>query len=69
MSRKAYSTPEQQAAADKRWNEKNRERRSYLSSRSSSRSFIRNKATMEDLDELTHLIEERKTLLENQSED
>lgn len=54
--REAVYNPE----ADKRWNEKNKERRNYLGQRSSARSFIRNKATKEDLDELEILIEERR---------
>ena len=54
--RKAVYNPD----ADRRWSEKNRERRNYLSKRSSARSFIRNWATEEDLDELTALIEERR---------
>ena len=53
--RKAVYNPE----ADRRWREKNKERSSYLGSRSSARSFIRNKATREDLLELKALIEER----------
>lgn len=46
--------------ADKKWKDANRERRNYLSGRGAARSFIRNKATLEDLDELTKLIEERR---------
>ena len=57
--RKAYSTPEAQAAADKRWAEKNREHRNYLSCRGTARSFIRNKAKKEDLLELQDLIEKK----------
>ena len=49
-------TPQQKA--NKRWNEKNKERRNYLSKRSAARSFIRNSATKEDLLELKELIEE-----------
>lgn len=49
--------------ADKRWNEKNKERRNYLGQRSSARSFIRNKATLEDIEELESLIFERKKKL------
>lgn len=64
--RKGYSTPEGQAAADKRWAEKNKEHRTYLSSRSSARSFIRNKATLEDLAELAELIEDRKKELSSE---
>ena len=53
--RQAVYDPE----AQKRWNDKNKERRSYLSSRSSARSFIRNKATIEDLQELRAMIDAR----------
>lgn len=59
--RKATYNPE----ADQRWIEQNRERRNYLSGRGTARSFIRNRATLEDLDELEGLIaEKRKTLVE-----
>lgn len=53
--RKAVYNPE----ADRRWKEKNREHRNYLTGRGAARSFIRNKATREDLLELKSLIEER----------
>ncbi|WP_276414265.1 hypothetical protein [Lactococcus petauri] len=55
--------PSQQKANEK-WNEKNKERRTYLSARSSARSFIRNKATLEDLEELKQLIKERENMLQ-----
>ena len=61
MSEKKIS--EARERANKKWNEKNREYASYLRSRSSARSFIRNKATLEDLKELEELIEERKQQL------
>lgn len=48
-----------QKEASRKWNEKNRAHRSYLSARSSARGFIRNKATLEDLKELQSLIDER----------
>lgn len=54
--RKAVYNPE----ADKRWVEKNREKKRYLNARSTSRSFIRNRATADDLDELEALIAERR---------
>jgi len=57
--RQAVYNPE----ADKKWIEKNKERRNYLSGRSSARSFIRNKSTEEDLDELSALIMERREQL------
>ena len=47
-----------QQRATKKWNEKNKERRNYLSKRSAARSFIRNNATKDDLLELKELIEE-----------
>jgi len=53
--RKAVYNPE----ADRRWKEKNREHRNYLTGRGAARSFVRNKATREDLLELKSLIEER----------
>lgn len=52
-----------QTIANQKWENKNKEYASYLKSRSSARSFIRNKATLEDLKELKALIEEREGLL------
>lgn len=49
-----------QTEYNKKWAEKNKAHKSYLSSRSSARSFIRNKATKEDLEELKELISERE---------
>lgn len=48
-----------QTEANKRWRAKNREKARYLRGRSESRSFIRNRATEEDLKELEDLIAER----------
>lgn len=53
-----------QTKATKKWNENNREHRNYLSKRSSARSFIRNHATMNDLNELEEIIKEKKEALE-----
>ena len=47
-------TPKQKA--DKKWNEKNREHRNYMTKRSTARGFIRNHATQDDLLELNELI-------------
>lgn len=44
--------------ASKKWNEKNREHRNYMTKRSTARGFIRNHATKEDLLELQKLIQE-----------
>lgn len=55
-----------QTEANKRWQEKNREKTRYLKERSTSRSFIKNKATKEDLKELEDLIQQRFAELNNQ---
>ena len=49
-----------QKRATKKWNKNNREHRKYLSKRSSARGFIRNNATVDDLNELEELIKEKK---------
>ena len=51
---------EAQKRASKKWEEKNREYSNYLTQRRAARSFIRNKATKEDLEELEILIKERR---------
>lgn len=52
-----------QTIANQKWEKKNGEYASYLKSRSSAKSFIRNKATLDDLKELLKLIDERKNTL------
>lgn len=59
--REAVYNPE----ADKKWIEKNKEHRRYLSARGAARSFIRNRAILEDLEELKELIEERENKLKD----
>jgi hypothetical protein len=54
--REAVYNPE----ADKKWAEKNKAHRNYLSRRSNARGFIRTLATLEDLEELESMIAERK---------
>ncbi len=49
-----------QTEANKKWQEKNREHARYLRNRSTSRSFIKKQATIEDIEELEELIEQRK---------
>lgn len=49
-----------QTEANKRWQEKNKEYSNYLKDRSRARSFIRKKATKEDIEELEQLIAARK---------
>ena len=51
---------EAQKKADDKWRKENKEHSTYLRSRSSARSFIRNKATKEDLQELENLIKARR---------
>jgi len=52
--------PSKQTEANKRWIAKNKEHAKYLSDRSRARSFIRNLATSDDLDEFQNLINERR---------
>lgn len=56
-------TKNNQTEANKRWQEKNKEYAKYLSDRSRARSFIRNQATLEDIEELKQLIHDRETRL------
>lgn len=49
-----------QTKANKKWQDKNREYTRYLNARSAARGFIRNKSTLEDLEELKLLIEDRE---------
>lgn len=42
------------------WAERNRDHRNYLSARTSARSFIRNRATTSDLNELKELIAKKE---------
>ena len=49
-----------QTEANKKWQEKNKERAKYLSDRSRARSFIKNKATLEDLEQLEEFIKNRR---------
>lgn len=54
------TTSDAQLKANKEWQSKNKEHANYLKSRSAARSFIKNKATLEDLEELENLIIEGK---------
>ncbi len=56
-----------QTAANKKWQEKNKERAKYLSNRSRARSFIRNQATLEDIEEFKKLLNDREVLLKDES--
>lgn len=48
---------------NKRWAEKNKEHKRYLSYRSTTRTFIRKYAKKEDLKELKELIKEKEKSL------
>lgn len=50
-----------QTVYNKRYQAKDKDRTNYLKDRSKARSFIRNKATREDLEELKELIQERES--------
>jgi ribosomal protein S20 len=55
-----------QTEANKRWQEKNKERAKYLSDRSRARSFIRNQATDKDIIEFKQLLKDRESLLDQE---
>ena len=55
---------ESQKRANKKWDEVNKERKAYINKRSTARSFVKNLATLEVLDELTQLIQERRNMLQ-----
>lgn len=57
-----------QTEANKKWQEKNREKAKYLRNRSTTRSFIKNQATLEDIKELQQLIQIRIEFLASASE-
>ena len=54
---------EAQKAAQKRYNEKNRAERARLRDRSATRSFIRNKADLTEIEEMEKMLNERESLL------
>ena len=60
-------TSEAQRNADKRWREKNRDHANYLKNRTNARCFIRNKATLEDIEELKALMKERAEVLKKEN--
>ncbi len=57
----AYS--EAQRRATEAYRKKHKEKTRYQSARSSAKSFIRNRATLNDLDELARLIAARRKVL------
>lgn len=57
--------PESRVKANEKWNENNKERMRYLRSRSSAKSFINNRATIDDIEELRELLNARENNLRN----
>lgn len=55
--------PKKQTEANKKWQEKNKDYANYISARSRACSFIKNKASLEDLEEFRKLIREREDYL------
>ena len=49
-----------QTEANKKWQEKNKERAKYLSDRSRARSFLKNRVTEEDLAEFEEILKNRR---------
>ena len=49
-----------QTEANKKWQEKNKERAKYLSDRSRARSFLKNRVTEEDLAEFEEILKVRR---------
>ena len=57
------TTKSKQTEANQRWEAKNKEYANYLKQRSTARSFIKNKATKQDIEEFKLLLYEREQLL------
>ena len=53
-------TTDSQKKATKKWVENNREHSNYLKYRSCAKTFINNRATLEDLEEISKMILEKK---------
>ena len=49
-----------QTEANKKWQEKNKERAKYLSDRSRARSFLKNRVSKEDLAEFEEILKNRR---------
>ena len=49
-----------QTEANKRWQDKNREKARYLRNRSTARNFVKKQATLDDIKELEELSTNRK---------
>lgn len=49
-----------QTEANKKWQEKNKERAKYLSDRSRARNFLKKTVILEDIEEFEEILKERK---------
>lgn len=49
-----------QTEANKKWQEKNKERAKYLSDRSRARNFLKKAVVLEDLEEFEEILKERR---------
>lgn len=65
MTEKKQKTTEAQRRAMKKWREKNKEKIKIQGAKGSGKYFIRNHATLDDLEEFETLIKERKKVLKN----
>lgn len=54
-----------QRISDKKWMEKNKEHSRYLKDRTSARSFVRHKATIDDMEELNKIFREENKNYKN----
>lgn len=53
-------TSKAQVSASRRWEQANPERTRYIRYRTGARCFLRNHATLEDLEEVEELVKERR---------
>ncbi|WP_436704196.1 hypothetical protein [Lactiplantibacillus plantarum] len=65
----AEKLSEARTRANKKWDEKNKERKKYIVKRSTARGFIRNYATDDDLAEMLALISDRHKQLKEQNDE
>ena len=49
-----------QTEANKKWQEKNKERAKYLSDRSRARNFLKKSVVLEDIEEFEEILKERR---------
>lgn len=59
-------TSEAQLKASRKWEEKNRKKATISSYKRSARTFIRNHAQLEDIEELRKLLNERESVLNDE---